>query len=49
MKNEVTATMLFALFGFKIAVIYILSGLIIAIISGLIIGRMHLEHLVVSK
>ncbi|WP_026486005.1 permease [Caldanaerobius polysaccharolyticus] len=44
--NEVAATMLFALFGFKIAVIYILSGLIIAIISGLIIGKLHLEHLV---
>ncbi|SHF91325.1 hypothetical protein SAMN02746089_02762 [Caldanaerobius fijiensis DSM 17918] len=44
--NEVAATMLFALFGFKIAFIYILSGLIIAIISGFIIGRLHLEHLV---
>ncbi len=35
--------MLFALFGWQIALIYIVSGLIIAIVAGIIIGRLHLE------
>ena len=41
--NEVAATMLFAMFGWQIAAIYIISGLIIAIIAGIIIGRLGLE------
>ena len=46
MINEIAIVLLFGLFGWKIALIYILSGLIIAIISGLIIGQMKVEHLV---
>jgi uncharacterized protein len=42
--NEVAAAMLFAMFGWQIALIYIVSGLIIAIIAGFIIGRLHLEN-----
>ncbi|MEN6609828.1 MAG: permease [Methanoregulaceae archaeon] len=42
--NEVAAAMLLAMFGWQIAVIYIVSGLIIAIVAGIIIGRLHLEH-----
>jgi uncharacterized protein len=41
--NEVAAAMLLAMFGWQIAVIYIVSGLIIAIVAGVIIGRLHLE------
>jgi uncharacterized membrane protein YraQ (UPF0718 family) len=41
--NEVAAAMLLAMFGWQIALIYIVSGLIIAIIAGIIIGRLHLE------
>lgn len=41
--NEVAAAMLFALFGWQIALIYIISGLIIAIVAGVVIGRLHLE------
>jgi len=41
--NEVAAAMLFAMFGWQIALIYIVSGLIIAIVTGFIIGRLHLE------
>ena len=41
--NEVAATMLFAMFGWQIAVLYIGSGLVIAIVAGIIIGRLHLE------
>jgi hypothetical protein len=46
MINEVALVLLFGLFGWKIALLYILSGLIIAIVSGLIIGRLKVEHLV---
>lgn len=42
--NEVAAAMLLAMFGWQIALIYIVSGLIIAIIAGIIIGRLHLEN-----
>jgi uncharacterized membrane protein YraQ (UPF0718 family) len=45
MVNEVALVMLWGLFGWKIALIYIASGLGIAIISGIIIGRMNIEHL----
>ena len=41
--NEIAAAMLFAMFGWQIALIYIVSGLIIAIVAGIIIGRLHLE------
>lgn len=46
MINEVALVLLFGLFGWKIALLYILSGLIISILSGLIIGRLKVEHLV---
>jgi len=45
MINEVALIMLFGMFGFKIAALYALSGFVIAVISGLIIGRLNLEHL----
>ena len=41
--NEVAAAMLLAMFGWQIAGMYILSGLVIAIIAGIIIGRLSLE------
>jgi len=46
MINEVAAILLFGLFGWKIALIYVVSGLIIAIVVGIILGKMKLEHLV---
>lgn len=46
MINEVALVLLIGLFGWKIALIYIVSGLLIAIISGLIIGRLKIEHLI---
>ena len=46
MINEVALVLLFGLFGWKIFLLYIFSGLIIAIISGLLIGRMKVEYLV---
>jgi Predicted permeases len=44
MINEVAIILLFGMFGWKTAVIYILTGLFIAITAGYIIGRLKLEH-----
>jgi uncharacterized protein len=44
MINEVAVILLFGMFGWKTAVIYVLTGLIIAIIAGWAIGRLKLEH-----
>lgn len=46
MINEVALVMLFGLFGWKIALIYVISGLLISIISGIIIGKLKVENLV---
>jgi hypothetical protein len=44
--NEVAVVMLFGLFGWKVAGLYIASGLIIAIIAGVVIGRLKMERYV---
>jgi uncharacterized membrane protein YraQ (UPF0718 family) len=44
MVNEVALGLLFGLVGWKIALTYLGFGLAVAIISGWIIGRLHLEH-----
>ncbi|PIR68184.1 hypothetical protein COU49_02460 [Candidatus Nomurabacteria bacterium CG10_big_fil_rev_8_21_14_0_10_35_16] len=46
MINEVALILLLGLFGWKIALIYIISGLVISIFSGIIIGKMKVENLV---
>jgi hypothetical protein len=43
MVNEVAVVLLWGLFGWKIAVIYLGTGLIVAIIAGMIIGKLKLE------
>jgi len=43
MVNEVALVMLWGLFGWKIALIYISTGLLVAIFGGIIIGRLKLE------
>lgn len=43
MINEVAVVMLYGMFGWQVALIYILMGLIIAIASGWVIGRLKLE------
>ena len=45
MINEVALILLLGMFGWKIALVYIVSGLIIAIISGIIIGSLRVENL----
>ena len=44
--NEVALVMLFGLFGWKVAGLYLLSGVTIAIAAGVIIGRLKLERYV---
>lgn len=44
--NEVAIVMLFGLFGWKVAGLYIASGLIIATLAGIVIGRLKLERYV---
>ncbi len=46
MINEVALVLLLGLFGWKIALIYILSGLLIAIFSGLLIEKIDVRSLV---
>ncbi|TAL17788.1 permease [bacterium] len=46
MVNEIALVLLFGLFGWKIAALYMGTGLLIAIVSGWIIGRLKLERYV---
>ena len=46
MVNEVAIIMLAGLFGWNIALIYIATGVIIAITSGIVIGKLKLERYV---
>ena len=46
MINEVAVILLFGLFGWKVALIYVVTGLAIAIISGFVIGKLKLEKYV---
>lgn len=44
MVNEVAVVLLWGLFGWKVTAIYMGTGLLVALIGGLIIGRLKLEH-----
>lgn len=44
MVNEVALVLLFGLFGWKIAALYLGTGLLIAIVAGFVLGRMKLER-----
>ncbi|WP_310447060.1 permease [Thiobacillus sp.] len=44
MVNEIALAMLFGLFGWKIAVLYLVMGLAVAILSGIVIGKLGMEH-----
>lgn len=46
MVNEVALVLLFGMFGWRIALLYLLSGLLVAIVGGIVIGKLGLEHLV---
>jgi uncharacterized membrane protein YraQ (UPF0718 family) len=44
MVNEIALALLFGLFGWKIAALYMGLGLSIAIVAGFIIGKLKMEH-----
>lgn len=44
--NEVALVMLFGLFGWKVAAVYLATGLTIAVASGWLIGRLRMERFV---
>ena len=46
MVNEVALVLLFGLLGWKVAALYLSTGLAIAIVSGWVIGRLRLERYV---
>jgi uncharacterized membrane protein YraQ (UPF0718 family) len=46
MVNEVALIMLWGLFGWKIALIYIGTGLVVAIVAGITIGKLKMEKYV---
>jgi uncharacterized membrane protein YraQ (UPF0718 family) len=48
MVNEIALVLLFSLFGWKVAALYMGTGLAIAIIAGAVIGRLHMERHVES-
>lgn len=41
--NEVAFVLLLGLFGWKVALLYLASGIVIGVVSGLILGRLKLE------
>jgi len=44
MVNEVAVVMLWGLFGWKIALLYMATGLTVAVIAGVIIGKLKMER-----
>lgn len=44
MVNEVALALLFGMFGWKVAALYLVLGLGVAIFAGLVIGRLGMEH-----
>lgn len=48
MINEIAVVLLFGLFGWKTALIYTITGLLIAVLAGYVIGKLKLEKYVES-
>lgn len=46
MVNEVALVMLWGMFGWKIALIYVGTGLLVAIVAGIVIGKLGMERYV---
>jgi uncharacterized membrane protein YraQ (UPF0718 family) len=46
MVNEVAIVLLYGLFGWKVAALYVTAGLVVAILAGWVIGRLRLERYV---
>jgi uncharacterized protein len=46
MINEVALVLLLGLFGWKVALLYISTGLVVSVFSGIVIGKMRMERYV---
>jgi hypothetical protein len=46
MVNEIALVLLYGLFGWKVAGLYLVTGLLIAIVAGWVIGRLKLERFI---
>jgi len=46
MINEVALVLLYGMFGWKVAGLYVVTGLFIAIFAGWVIGRLHMERFI---
>jgi hypothetical protein len=44
MVNEIALVLLYGLFGWEIAALYLIMGLLVAIIAGFVIGKLNMEH-----
>ena len=44
MVNEVALALLFGMFGWRVAMLYMTMGLLVAIVSGMVIGKLRLER-----
>ena len=44
MVNEIALALLFGLFGWKVATLYVVMGLTVAIVAGLVIGKLGMER-----
>ena len=44
MVNEVALVLLFGLFGWKVAALYLAMGLLVAIVAGFVIGKLKMEN-----
>ena len=44
MVNEVALVLLFGLFGWKVAVLYLVMGLLVAIVAGFVTGKLKMER-----
>lgn len=44
MVNEVAVILILGMFGWKVAVLYVVFGLLVAIVAGYVLGRMRLER-----
>ena len=44
MVNEVALALLFGMFGWRVATLYMVMGLIVAVVSGVVIGKLKMER-----
>jgi uncharacterized protein len=46
MVNEIALVLLYGLFGWKVATLYLVTGLLIAMVAGWVIGRLRMERFI---